>query len=528
MSVNLRPLVKYIRNMKSGSRIIRTPAKYAGRKVRRLPSLPSQPVTPSQTVLPVSHSKHSSAVSPAHHKKWRLAGSIPLVFAALLLIALASSARFRQPSAEYQARRAKLRSTLDGPLILYGYTGHEDASEVALFFQEPYFYYLTGHDEPGAAVVLIPDAPGKPMQGPHDILYLPPRDLDQERWEGPKLGPDDAGIAETTGFEAVRSTKSLASDLQNLTKTFSSFYTVMPQSPEDGYPHFTNSVAAIRTAVPRINLKDATSAIDTLRLIKSPGELALMQRAIDLSVDAHLDAMKTMRPGLFEYQIAARMEEIHEWGGCEREAYSPIVGTGFDSTVLHYSPLDHEIKDGDVVVIDVGGEYGGYAADITRTLPANGKFTPRQLEIYNIVLGAQNAVLDAIKPGVSMYGGSHNLQQIAEDYIDHSAGRDKEGRTLGRYFIHGISHFIGLDVHDPGNITQPLKPGMVISDEPGIYIPEENLGVRIEDDVLVTPEGHKLLSERLPRTAAEIEQIMASRTPDPAALPAATPNSSGH
>jgi Xaa-Pro aminopeptidase len=430
---------------------------------------------------------------------------------ALLLLAPIAAARFRQPNAEYQARRAKIRATLDAPLVLYGYTGHEDASAVALFFQEPYFYYLTGHDEPGGTVVIIPKAQGKEIQGPHEILYLPPRDLDEEQWEGPKLGPDDPGITETTGFEAVRSTKQFAGDLQKLAKTFSSFYTVMPPNPEDGYPHFTRSVEAIREIVPHENLKDATNAIDTLRLVKSPGELALMQKAIDLSVDAHFAAMKAMRPGLFEYQIAALMEEVHDWGGCEREAYAPIVGAGFDSTILHYSALDREIKDGDLVLMDVGGEYGGYAADITRTVPANGKFTARQLEIYNIVLGAQQAVIDAIKPGVTMYGGPHNLQQIAEDYINHSAGRDKEGHTLGRYFIHGISHYIGLDVHDPGDRTLPLQPGMVISAEPGIYIPEENLGVRIEDDVLVTPDGHKVLTERLPRSAAEIEQIMASK-----------------
>jgi Xaa-Pro aminopeptidase len=432
-----------------------------------------------------------------------------LALLAALLVAMVLPARFRQPSAEYQARRAKLRAALDGPFVLYGYTGHEDASEVALFYQEPYFYYLTGHDEPGAVVVLIPGVAGKSVQGPHEILYLPPRDLDQERWEGPKLGPDDPGIAETAGVEAVRSTKDLRGDLQKLEKIFPTFYTVLPPLPEDGYPHFAQSVAAIRDALAHASLKDATNALDALRLIKSPGELALMQKAIDLSIDAHLDAMKTMRPGLFEYQIAARMKEIHEWGGCEREAYTPIVGAGFDSTVLHYSPLDHEIKDGDVIVIDVGGEYGGYAADITRTLPANRKYTQRQLEIYDIVLGAQNAVIDAIKPGVTMYGGKNNLQQIAEDYINHSAGRDKEGRTLGRYFIHGISHYIGLDVHDPGDRALPLQPGMVISDEPGIYIPEENLGVRIEDDILVTADGNKILTERLPRSADEIEQIMA-------------------
>jgi Xaa-Pro aminopeptidase len=438
--------------------------------------------------------------------KWR---NLVAVLGAILVLGAGAGARFRQPSSEYRARRAKLRAAIDGPFVLYGYTGKEDASEVALFFEEPYFYYLTGHDQPGAVVILIPDVPGKKVDGPHDILYLPPRNRNEEQWDGPKLGPEDPDIAETLGFEAVRSTNQLDRDLEKIAKAYPSFYTVMPPSPEDGYPHFTESVAAIQKAAPREILKDATDTLNAMRLVKSQGELALMQKAIDLSVDAQFDAMKQMRPGLFEYQIAARMKEIHEWGGCEREAYSPIVGSGFDSTVLHYSPLDHEIKEGDVVVIDVGGEYGGYAADITRTLPANGKFSERQREIYDIVLGAQNAVLAAIKPGVQMYGGQHNLQQIAEDYIDRSAGRDKEGRTLGRYFIHGISHQIGLDVHDPGDRQLPLQPGMVISDEPGIYIPEENLGVRIEDDVLVTAEGNQLLTARLPRAADEVEKAMA-------------------
>jgi Xaa-Pro aminopeptidase len=195
-------------------------------------------------------------------------------------------------------------------------------------------------------------------------------------------------------------------------------------------------------------------------------------------------------------------------GGCEREAYSPIVGAGFNSTVLHYSSLNDRIKDGDVVVIDVGGEYGGYAADITRTLPAKGKFTPRQREIYEIVLGAQNAALAAVKPGAVLFGGPGSLQQIVTDYIN-AHGHDKDGQPLGRYYPHGVSHHLGLDVHDPGERTRPLEPGMVITVEPGIYIPEENLGVRIEDDVLVTKDGHQLLSVRLPRTVEEIEKSMA-------------------
>ena len=425
----------------------------------------------------------------------------------------AGQARFRQPNDGYQARRAKLRASVDGPVVVFGYTGHEDASDVALFFQEPYFYYLTGHDEPGAALLLIPDPPGdKAVEGPREILFLPPRDPAQEKWEGPKIGPDDAGVAEKTGFAAVEPMAKLRGELEKLAKVYPNFYTLLPPKQEEGYPHLTESSARIRDAVPHANLKDVTPAIAAMRQVKSAGELALLEKAIELSVDAQLDAMKRMRPGLYEYQVAARMKEIHELGGCAREAYAPIVGAGFNSTVLHYSALNDEIKDGDVVVFDVGGEYGGYAADITRTLPANGKFTPRQREIYDIVLGAQNAALAAVKPGAKLFDGKDSLQQIATDYIN-SHGRDLHGQTLGRYYPHGVGHHLGLDVHDPGDRTRPLEPGMVITVEPGIYIPEEKLGVRIEDDVLVTKNGYQLLTARLPRSADEIERIMAAAKP---------------
>jgi Xaa-Pro aminopeptidase len=434
----------------------------------------------------------------------------------LLLLALAflcgsAQARFRQPNQEYQLRRSALAQTVDGPIVIFGYTGHEDASEVAVFFQEPSFYYLTGHDEPGAAVVILPRPPQPATVDhltPSAILYLAARDPAQEIWDGPKIGPKDPGVAEKTGFQTVEPIDNLKGDLAKLAETYKTFYTLMPPQHEEGYPHLTESVAAIRAAIPHATLKDIAPQLDAMRQVKSPGELALMQKAIDLSIDAHFDAMKTVRPGLFEYQIAARMKEIHEWGGCEREAYAPIVGTGFNSTVLHYSALDGQIKDGDMVVIDVGGEYGGYAADITRTLPASGKLTPRQREIYDIVLGAQNAALAAVKPGAVLYGGKGSLQQIVTDYIN-SHGHDKEGRALGRYYPHGVSHHLGLDVHDPGDRNRPLEPGMVVTVEPGIYIPEENLGVRIEDDVLVTKDGYKLLTARLPRTADEIERVMA-------------------
>ena len=454
----------------------------------------------------------------------------PSAIALLLLISLAcvcrsTQARFRQANAEYQARREKLRTTVDGPIVLYGYSGREDASEVAVFFQEPSFYYLTGYDESGAAMLLMPAPPSTPpgartdyrikkgeallYEFPAEILYLPPRDPKTELWEGPKIGLDDPGVMNKTGFKVVEPSANLKADLEKLAKVYPNFYTILPPEHEAGYPHFTESVAAIHGAIPQANIKDLAPQLYAMRQIKSEGELALMQKAIDPSIDAHFDAMRTMRPGLFEYQIAARMKEIHEWAGCEREAYAPIVGAGFNSTVLHYSALASQIKYGDLVVIDMGGEYAGYAADITRTLPANGHFPPRQREIYDIVLGAQNAALAAVKPGAMLYRGKNSLQQIVIDYIRNSQGRDREGRTLERYYPHGVSHHIGLDVHDPGDRDRPLEPGMVISVEPGIYIPEENLGVRIEDDVLVTPEGSRILTARLPRTADELERVIA-------------------
>src|ERR1700693_727650 len=436
---------------------------------------------------------------------------------ALLVFAVACAslliqARFRQPNAEYQARRAKLRSAINAPIVLFGYTTHEYSGELAVFSQEENFYYLTGHDEPDAALLLIPDSPdAKSSTGPHEILYLPPRNPNDEKWGAPKMGTDNPEAPEKTGFQAVEPFANLHADLVNLAKTYATFYTELPPKQENGYPHLATWSAWVRSALPQSTINDIAPALASLRQIKSPGEIALLQKAVDASVDAHFAAMRMMRPGLFEYQIAARMKEVHEMEGCSREAYAPIVGAGLYSTVLHYDDLKNEKKEGNMALTTLPVETGGSPADITRTLPANGKFTARQREIYEIVLGAHNAALAALKPGMTIGGkDATSLQKIAMDYID-SHGKDLEGHTLGRYYIHGLSHHVGLNVHDPSGPSRPLEPGMVVTIEPGIYIPEENLGVRIEDDVLITPTGYKLLTARLPRSVEEIEKIMASK-----------------
>jgi len=416
----------------------------------------------------------------------------------------------REPLSVFAERRAKLMAAVNAPIVLFGYTGHEEANPSYVFMQEENFYYLTGHNEEGAALLLVPQsAEQKGWTGSREILYLPPHDYNEEKWNGPRMGWDDPGIQEKTGFARVESFAKLRDTLAALAKDFPELYTELPGPHDEGYPHAANWSKWVKEAAPQATVKDVSSAVGTLRAIKSPGELALIQKAIDPSIDAHLEAMKMMRPGLYEYQVAAKMVEIHAYAGCETEAYSPIVGANINSTVLHYNKLDRRIEDGDIVLLDVAGQYSGYASDITRTIPANGKFTPRQREIYEIVLDAQNAAMAAVRPGMTLGGkGDTSLQKIAMEYID-SHGKDKEGRSLGRYYIHGLSHHVGLDVHDASGPARPLEPGMVITIEPGIYIPEENLGVRIEDDVLVTPTGYKQLTARLPRSPDEIEKIMA-------------------
>ncbi len=427
--------------------------------------------------------------------------------------ASAQQRREREPNSAYAQRRAKLASSVDSPIVLTGLTGREEDSQAYVFAQDENFYYLTGHNEECAGLILLPptgSAKKDDFEGPREIFFLPEKNPAKEKWNGVRMSPGDPGIQARTGFADVRPFSQMRATIEKLARFYPTLYTILPYEKElGGFPHEKETVDWLKLAVPQASLKDIRANITGLRLIKSPTEMVYLRQAIDLSLDAHLAAMKMMRPGLWEYQVAAKMVEVHAMGGSEAEAYAPIVGAGPNSTALHYDKLGRNIQDGDIVVLDVGAQYSGYAADITRTLPANGKFTPRQREIYDIVLGAQNAALAALKPGSDMCRkGKQSLYKISFDYIN-SHGKDQNGKPLGQYFIHGLGHNIGLDVHDPGDSCKPLLPGQVVTIEPGIYIPEENLGVRIEDDVLITDSGYELLSSKLPRNPDEIEKIMA-------------------
>ncbi|HSC45917.1 MAG TPA: Xaa-Pro peptidase family protein [Candidatus Acidoferrum sp.] len=451
--------------------------------------------------------------------RWRFARRI--VFWAYLCVLLAASVpaqerRERESNEVYAARRARIAAQVDAPVILWGFSGREESSQTYVFAQEVNFYYLTGHNEEGAGLILLPAAKAGEgtgvWEGTRETLFLPAKDALKERWNGVRMSPSDPDILAKTGFAAVEPFGSMRAALEKLAKQYTTFYTILPYEKENGgYPHEKAVTDWVQLAAPQAKAKDIRGQIEALRMIKSPGEIAFLKKAIELSLDAQLAAMKMMRPGLFEYQVAAKMVEVHAASGSEAEGYAPIVGAGPNSTALHYDKLARKIEDGDIVVMDVGAQFSGYSADITRTIPASGKFTARQREIYDVVLGAQNAALAALKPGMTLCkSGDKSVYKISYDYIN-SHGKDLHGKKLGQYYIHGLGHDIGLDVHDPGEYCKPLEPGMVVTMEPGVYIPEESLGVRIEDDVLITESGYKLLSERLPRDPAEIEKIMAER-----------------
>ncbi len=413
--------------------------------------------------------------------------------ARLALLVAAISAASPIPLDEHKSRRAALRKELgDAVVVLFGATERERGDLRSGFYQEPNFLYLTGWEEPGAVLVMSPD---------EETLLLPRRSAVRERYTGRKLAPEDDDAPARTGFATVLAMGKLEALLERLAEKHERMLS----------PPGSEGTARLRTMFPLRDIGDPSNAIARLRMVKSARELELVQRATDATIEAHREAWKRIRPGLFEYQVAATMTNAYFERGCERNAYPPIVGSGPTAVILHYGKNARRIDAGELVLMDVGAECAGYAADITRTVPADGKFTARQRELYEIVLGAQKAAIAAARPGMMLTGdGDKSLTKIARDYIN-AHGKDRKGDPLGKYFTHGLGHHVGLEVHDATDATAPLAAGMIVTIEPGVYIPEENIGIRIEDMVLITGNGARVLSASLAREAAEIERAMSRR-----------------
>jgi len=360
------------------------------------------------------------------------------------------------------------------------------------FRQSNGFFYLTGLETQDAWLLIVAggDAPGT-------VLFLPPRNPSQERWTGLRLGPDSTA-ARLSGISRVLPTDSLDRMLSTaLFRAAGPVYAPLDVTTRDE-PRLKELVFAGR------DVRNLRPLLDSMRLVKDADEIARLRKAVDISAAGHVAAMQAARPGMWEYEIEAALEAAFRRNGADRVGYPSIVGSGPNSTTLHYDLSRRQTRDGDLVVVDAAAEWGQYTADVTRTFPVNGKFTPRQKAIYDLVLATQQAAFDSTRPGVTVA----QLNRIAREYMRAHSGTLCGEQSCDAYFIHGLGHWLGMDVHDVGDYGTPLKPGMVLTLEPGIYLPAEALGVRIEDDVLVTSTGAEWLSAKAPKTTAEIERLM--------------------
>ncbi len=388
------------------------------------------------------------------------------------------------------------------------------------------FYYLTGFTEPEAVIVIAP----KRTDGEF-ILFNRERDRDEEIWNGPRAG--QTGAREIFGADQAFPINELEKKLPELLAGREQLhYTLGIDTAFDAI--VLNAMNKIRGKIrsglqPPITLVDLTNTLHEMRLIKSPAEIATMRKAAEISADAHRRAMQTCKPGMKEYQLEAEISYEFQRHGARSPAYSSIVGSGANSCILHYINNQEIIADNSIVLIDAGAEYEYYAADITRTFPANGRFSAEQRAIYEIVLAAQLAGIKAARPGAPFAAMQKVIEKIiTQGLIDLGILKGKVNQLIEKqaylpFYMHKSGHWLGLDVHDAGrykinNKWRALEPGMVLTVEPGIYISNDmskvhkrwhNIGIRIEDDVLITATGNEVLSHKAPKSIDEIEAIMA-------------------
>jgi Xaa-Pro aminopeptidase len=437
---------------------------------------------------------------------------------ASLLIAVCVAAPFlsaleKQPASVYHQRRVALAGKLNGGVAVL-FAAEEPLLDFMAYRQNSDFYYLTGWDEPGAALVLIADAPQATTPRSYkEILFLPTRDLRLERYTGVKLDAVTPGVEKSTGVDHVRAMTEMPAVLNALINNDRRLVNNFWAQPAVAQARSLLAFTATTLGLSEPSSRDVTAPLTDLRLIKDAGELNLLKKAADASVVAQRVMMKAVKPGATERTVAGKMTASWLESGCERPSYAPIVGSGINSTVLHYAANDRTIEGGDVVVVDAACEYSMYAADITRTVPASGHFTARQREIYDVVLASQKAAVDAFVLGKSTVNDRdrrdpNSLDTAAYNYIN-THGKDMRGQALGQYWLHGLGHMVGIDVHDPANYPALIKPGMVFSIEPGVYIPEEKLGIRIECVYLVSEDGKLIdMNAALVHTADEVEAAM--------------------
>lgn len=393
------------------------------------------------------------------------------------------------------------------------------------FRQDSDFFYLTGFEEPDSIAVV------KPSETNKFTMFVRPRDPEREIWDGRRAGVE--GAVSEFGADAAFPVADFNSKLREILSDMDTLYYRLGVNRELD-DAIVREIAAMRSVNrkpihPPQTIVDPGSIIHEMRVVKSPEELQIMQTAADIAAEAHVEAMKAVQPGMQEYQIEALIEQIFRRRGAAGPAYTSIVGGGPNATVLHYINNDAELRDGDLLLIDAGAEYKGYASDITRTFPINGRYTKAQREIYDLVLKAQMSCVEMVRPGVTHDQlKQHSIEVLTEGMVELGLLKGDAEELIKekkheQFYMHGLGHMIGIDVHDVGQYyfgqdSRPLEPGVVMTVEPGLYIspntkdvPEQYLGigVRIEDDVLCTNNGPRVLTNKVPKQADEIEALMA-------------------
>jgi Xaa-Pro aminopeptidase len=421
---------------------------------------------------------------------------------------------------EYGLRRALLLSKMEpNSIAVFRANDPRNRSNDVnyQFKQDDSFFYLTGCDEIRSYLALCPDGIQVDSTTTKEVFFIRPT---QRSASGTSLGIE--GAKSMLGFEFVLQSSELLDVVKRALagKKILYYYPSIPDIVYDPlmekrYILSREVKGGFQAQFPNLEVKSLAGVLSEMRSVKSPSEIGLIQKAIDATATGDIEAMKSAEPDMYEYELQAIIEYCFAKNGAEYPGFPSIVGSGPNSCILHYEANRRQMQTGDVVVMDIGAEYHGYTADVTRTIPVNGKFSPAQREIYEIVLKAQEEAIKEFKPGASSSAPSQRATDVIADGLM-KLGIIKEKSEVRRYYMHGLSHNIGLDVHDVGRFSAPYAPGMILTVEPGVYIPAEspcdkkywNIGVRIEDDVLITDSGCRVLSAGAPKTVNEIESLM--------------------
>jgi Xaa-Pro aminopeptidase len=395
--------------------------------------------------------------------------------------------------------------------------------------QDSDLYYLTGFDERDSVLILTTE------HAEHrTVLFVRPRDKERETWDGPRAGLE--GAQAEFGADAAFPISELAKRLPEYLKDVHRLHYRL--GFDRGFDQLVlDAIADVRKKArvgisPPREIVDPSVVVHEMRMRKSAGEIEVMRKAASITAEAHAAAMQLARPGCYEYEVEAEILRVFRARGAERAAYGCIVGSGPNATILHHRRNDRRMQEGDLLLIDAGAEYGYYACDVTRTFPVSGRFSEAQRALYQVVVDAQQAAIDAVRPGVTVpYVHGAALEVLVQGLVDlgileGTAAEAIEAETYKPYYMHRTSHWLGMDVHDVGDYhvqkrPRPLEPGFVLTVEPGVYIAAgspcdpkwHGIGIRIEDDVLVTEVGRRVLTEDIPKSATELEQLLASRRP---------------